>query len=379
MYSYKQDGNQRPETNGIVNTNIPILNILNNSMADIRKHLIYHKEPLSTALQMLETLGEDLTLFAINEEGQLMGTLTDGDVRRGLLRGLLISDSIDEITNTKFSFIRKGNYKVSEISEAKKLGIQILPVLDEKNKIVRLINFLSHKSYLPVDTVIMAGGEGIRLRPMTQNLPKPMLKVGEKPIIEHTIDRLVQFGIENIQISINYMGDKIQDFLRDGSHKNIRVSYIIEKDKLGTIGSVSLAAAFHNDNVLIMNSDLLTNIDLEEFFTEFAEKQADMSVACVPYVVNIPYAIMETDSDKVLSLKEKPNITYHSNAGIYLIKKEHLEKIPKNTFFNATDLIEKLIAENKKVTYYPILGYWLDIGKMDDFHKAQQDIKHIKL
>lgn len=348
-------------------------------MIEIKKHLITSNESIGTALKMLDMLRHDLTLFVINEKEELIGTVTDGDVRRGLLKGLLISDNINEVTNTNFHFIRKETYKISELNAAKKLGIQILPVLDEQKKILTLINFSSHKSYLPLDTVIMAGGEGIRLRPMTQDLPKPLLKVGDKAIIEHTIDRLILFGIENVQISINYLGDKIKEYLGDGSRKNIQVSYINEKDKLGTIGSVSLATEFINDNILIMNSDLLTNIDLEEFFTEFEEKQADMAVACVPYVVNIPYAILDTDPEKVLALKEKPNIMYHCNAGIYLIKKKHLDKIPKNTFFNATDLIEKLIAENKKVTYYTILGYWLDIGKMDDFIKAQNDIKHIKL
>lgn len=357
----------------------PILLIFSkNIMVDLNKHLIYYKESIATALKMLDMLGKDLTLFAINEKEELIGTLTDGDIRRGILKGLTIADSITKITNKNFRFISKVDYQVSEIIAAKKLAIQILPVIDHKKKIIALINFSSHKSYLPLDSVIMAGGEGIRLRPMTQNLPKPLLKVGDKPIIEHTIDRLILFGIENIQISINYLGDKITGYFGDGSSKNVNISYITEKDKLGTIGSLSLANEFINDNILVMNSDLLTNIDLEEFYTEFENKEADMSIACVPYIVNIPYAILDTDTDKVLSLQEKPNLTYHSNAGIYLIKKEHIDKIPKNAFFNATDLIEKLIAENKKVTYYPILGYWLDIGKMDDFRKAQNDITHIK-
>jgi len=347
-------------------------------MAHINKHIIHFKQTLATALQMLNDLGEDLTLFVVNDEEQLMGTLTDGDVRRGLLGGLKIEDEVTRFMRDKFRYIHKNDYKVTDITKAKELGIQILPVVDEKKRICKLINFSTHKSYLPVDAVIMAGGEGIRLRPLTEKLPKPLLTIGDKPIMEHGVDRLIQYGVENVTVSINYLGDKLIEYFGDGSRKGISVSYVRETEKLGTIGSLSLVENISNDHILLMNSDLLTNIDLEEFFNEYESKEADMSVACIPYTVNIPYAILDTDHENVLGLKEKPNLTYHSNAGIYLIRKKHVERIPKGKFFNATDLIDNLIADNKKVTYYPILGYWLDIGKMDDFNKAQEDIKHIK-
>ena len=181
-----------------------------------------------------------------------------------------------------------------------------------------------------------------------------------------------------VTISINYLGEQIIQHFGNGGNKNISIKYVTEKEKLGTIGSVSLVEKFYHNDILVMNSDLLTNIDLEEFYRKFVKKDAAMSVACIPYTVNIPYAIVETDAESVLSLKEKPNLTFHSNAGIYLIKKEFLNLIPKNSFFNATDMIESIIAHNKKVTYYSVLGYWLDIGKMDDFKKAQEDFKHIK-
>jgi dTDP-glucose pyrophosphorylase len=347
-------------------------------MANIDKHIIHYRETLATALKMLNDLGEDLTLFVVNDNQQLMGTLTDGDVRRGLLGGLKIEDEVTRYMRDQFRYIHKNDYKVTDITKAKELGIQILPVVDSEKRIVRLINFSAHKSYLPLDAVIMAGGEGMRLRPLTETLPKPLLKVGSKPIMEHGIDRLIQFGVENINVSINYMGDKLIEHFGDGSSKGISIGYVRETEKLGTIGSLSLIENFSNDHILVMNSDLLTNIDFEEFFNEYESKDADMAVACIPYTVNIPYAIMDTDHENVLGLKEKPTLTYYSNAGIYLIRKKHLGRIPKGKFFNATDLIDNLIADHRKVTYYPILGYWLDIGKMDDFNKAQEDIKHIK-
>lgn len=347
-------------------------------MIDVKNHIIHERSSLSAALKMMNDLGKDLTLFIINNEEQLIGTLTDGDVRRGLLGGLGINDTVTRFMMDSFRFIYKDDYKVKDVAKAKEQGIQILPVLDKKNRIVRLINFSVHKSFLPVSAVIMAGGEGVRLRPLTEKLPKPLLKIGERPIMEYGIDLMMQYGIDDFKISINYLGEKIVAHFGDGSERKISISYVREKEKLGTIGSVSLIEDIKHENVLVMNSDLLTNIDLEEFFNQHEVKNADLSVACVPYNVSIPYAIMDTDHENVLSFKEKPTITYHSNAGIYLIRKKHLKRIPKNVCFNATDLIDDLIADKGKVIYYPILGYWLDIGKMDDFLKAQEDIKHIK-
>ncbi|MFN5885182.1 MAG: sugar phosphate nucleotidyltransferase, partial [Bacteroidota bacterium] len=157
---------------------------------------------------------------------------TDGDVRRGLLGGLKIEDEVTRYMRDQFRYIHKNDYKVTDITKAKELGIQILPVVDSEKRIVRLINFSAHKSYLPLDAVIMAGGEGMRLRPLTETLPKPLLKVGSKPIMEHGIDRLIQFGVENINVSINYMGDKLIEHFGDGSSKGISIGYVRETEKL---------------------------------------------------------------------------------------------------------------------------------------------------
>lgn len=346
-------------------------------MAKLELHLIDRHKTIADALYQMNELGPDLTLF-VTEKGQLCGSLTDGDIRRNLLKGVTINDSIESIMNKNFKYIRSKIFSIHDIDHIKTDDIKILPVVDENMHVLKLINFSECRSALPLDTVIMAGGEGMRLRPLTEKTPKPLLKIGDKPIMEHSIDHLIQYGIENVTISINYLGEQIEEYFQNGANKNISIRYVTEKEKMGTMGSVSLITHFEHDDVLIMNSDLLTNIDIEEFYRDFVKKDAAMSVACIPYTVNIPYAIVETKDESILSLKEKPNLTYHSNAGIYLVKKKFLESIPKDAFFNATDLIDKLISENQKVTYYTILGYWLDIGKMDDFRKAQEDIKHIR-
>lgn len=265
------------------------------------------------------------------------------------------------------------------IRQIKKKGIRLLPVLDKEGKIKRIIDFSQVKTVLPVDAVLMAGGRGERLRPLTDEVPKPLLKVGEKPIIEHNIDHLRYFGIKNFYLTIRYLADKIEKHCGNGNNKDISIQYLREKEPLGTIGAVSMIKKFAHDHVLIMNADLFTDIDLEDFYQDFLEKDADLSIATSPYNVDVPYAVLNLDQDVVKGFREKPSYTYHSNAGIYLIKRELLKTIPVNKSFNATDFIQALIDSGKKVIRYPIIGYWIDIGKPEDYQKVQEITKHIRL
>jgi len=350
-------------------------------MKNFKKNIISEISTVKSAMQILNSLDsrDSLTLFVVNEAEQLVGTLTDGDVRRGLIAGKNIEDCVTNFMFTKFRFLKKNQFDVSEIQRLKEKEIELIPLINESNNIVRIIDLTKKKSLLPLDAVVMAGGEGMRLRPLTTDLPKPMLLVGDKPIIEHNIDRLNSFGIDNVNITLKYLGGKISDYLGNGSSRGIKIAYVNEAEPLGTIGSLRLIPSFDNEIILVMNSDLLTNIDFEDFYKTFLQKGADMAVASVPYHMNVPYGIFEVDADNVIALKEKPTYTYYSNAGIYLIKKELIDLIPGGQSYNATDLMEKVIAIGLKLIYYPILGYWLDIGKHEDYIKAQEDIKHIKL
>ena len=172
--------------------------------------------------------------------------------------------------------------------------------------------------------------------------------------------------------------DQIETYFGDGHNRNIQIEYIHEENPMGTIGSVAMVQHFEHDYILVTNSDILTNLDYEHFFIDTVKKQADLAVVTIPYQVNVPYAVLETHEGQIQSLKEKPTYTYYSNGGIYLMKKEMLSFIPPNAHFNATDLIESLIYAGKKVSSYPLLGYWLDIGNPDDYQKAQQDLPHIQ-
>ena len=347
-------------------------------MHPYHKHLAHIDTSIRQALEILDKLASDAILFLVDDENKLLGSLTDGDLRRGFIKGLAFEDHLSKFIQPNPKFIQQGKYNLKEIIALRDKFFTIFPVVDAEMKIINVVNFRHQKSYLPVDALIMAGGRGERLKPLTDNTPKPLLKVGDKPIIEHNIDRLNTFGIDDIWISVRYLGEQLVDYFKDGSEKALRINYVWEENALGTAGALALIDDFIHDHVLMMNSDLLTNIDFEDLFLFFEEHEADLAVACIPYQVNVPYAVMETNGKKVTGFKEKPTYTHYSNAGIYLMKKEVINKVPKNETFNATDLMEKLIQEGKKVVAYPLVGYWLDIGKHEDYEKAQQDIKQLK-
>lgn len=341
-----------------------------------KRHLICTGSSIKNALEILNKLGSDAILFIVKEDGVLIGSLTDGDVRRGLLNGYLLTDSVDKFIQTNPKFITKGEYDIEQIVFFREKGYKIIPVLDKKGIIVNIINFRYIKSYLPVDTVIMAGGRGERLRPLTDNLPKPLLKVGDKPIIQHNLDRLSLFGINNFWITLRYLGSHIEKQFQNYKEETT-INFIYENEPLGTIGAVSQINNFTHDYLIITNSDILTNIDYEHFFIDFINKNADFSVVTIPYTVEVPYAVLETENENIVNFREKPTYTYYSNGGIYLMKKNVIRYIPDYTFFNATDLMEKLISIGKKVISYPLPGYWLDIGRHEDYEKAQRDINMI--
>lgn len=343
------------------------------------KYIIKQSCTLLDALKQINTLsGGPLVLFVVDDEDRMVGTLTDGDSRRALIKGASVNDKASDIMHRHFNFLRKGiNDDVENIHRQRDMLMKLVPILDENNHITDIINLERYITRLPIDAVLMAGGKGERLRPLTEKTPKPLLKVGGKCIIDHNVDRLIKYGIRHINVTVNYLHEQIEEHykeLRDG----IKIRTFREPKFLGTIGSIRFVDAFYNDTVLVMNSDLFTNIDYEDFFLHFQQHDAEMSVAAVPYNISIPYGILDIEGRNIQGLIEKPKYNYYANAGIYLIKRKALDEIPEDTFFNATDLIEKLISQGKKVIRYPLNGTWIDIGNPQEYQKAQDLVKHIK-
>lgn len=346
-------------------------------MINYKDHLILSGSTIKEALVQLTKLGIDVILFVVDENEKLIGSITDGDIRRGLIKGVSIEFTVDTIIQSYPRFITKGERDIQKIIQYREQGFRVIPVVNSDGQVIDIINFRQILSYLPLNVVIMAGGKGQRLLPLTTDTPKPMLYVGSKPIIEHNIDRLMLFGIDDIWISVQYLAEKIENHFGNGLSKGININYLKEGEPLGTIGALSGITDFNHDYILVTNSDLLTNLDYEQFFLEFLIQDADLAIVSIPYQVSIPYAVLETGGGRVVDFEEKPTYTYHCNGGIYLMKKSLLKYLPANTFFNSTDLIELLIKEGRKVVPYSFSGYWLDIGNHSDFEKAQIDIKSI--
>ena len=345
----------------------------------MNNHVINKDITLIEALSRINEIAPDpLVLFVLDEESRMVGTLSDGDSRRALIAGASVNDKVEKIMHRNFNYMKVEDIdNVMEIKRQRELKMRLVPVLDSENHIIEIINLERFKTRLPIDAVLMAGGKGERLRPLTETTPKPLLKVGDKCIIDHNIDRLIDYGVKHISVTVNYLKEQLEEHFSE-SRGEVQVRTVREPNFLGTIGSIRFVKEFYNDTVLVMNSDLFTNINYEDFYLHFKEHNAEMSVAAVPYTVSVPYGIFDLQGREIQGLIEKPTYNYYANAGIYLIKRSALDEIPDDTFFNATDLIEKLISEGKKVIRFPLNGTWIDIGNPQEYQKANELVKHMK-
>lgn len=346
----------------------------------MNNHIISKDITLLEALSYINAAAPDpLVLFVLDEGKRMVGTLTDGDSRRALIAGASVTDKVEKIMHRDFNYMKVADIDdVVEIKRQRDLKMRLVPVLDEKNHIVEIINLERFKTRLPIDAVLMAGGKGERLRPLTEKTPKPLLPVGGKAIIDHNVDRLISYGVKHINVTVNYLGEQLEEHFKEPKG-DIQVRTVREPKFLGTIGSIRFVREFYNDTILVMNSDLFTNINYEDFYLHFKEHDADMSVAAVPYSVQVPYGIFKIENRRdITGLVEKPTYDYYANAGIYLIKKSALNLIPEDTFFNATDLIEALIAQGKKVIRFPLNGTWIDIGNPQEYKRANELVNHMQ-
>lgn len=340
------------------------------------KYCISENAEILEALKRLnEVFSHSMTLFVLDDEHHMVGTLTDGDVRRRLIDGGQLSDSVSSAMQRNFSAIRQGE-DVARLKALRERGIALVPRLDKDGRILEIIDLTKCRSSLPIDAVLMAGGKGERLRPLTLACPKPLLRIGEKCIIDRNIDSLINYGVQNISVTVNYLKEQLIEHYAE-SRQGVQVECVEEERFLGTIGALTLIKEFHNDAILIMNSDLLTDIDYEDFYLHFREHNAMMAAAAIPYTISIPYGIFEIDGREIRGVSEKPVYNYFANAGIYIIKREALKYIPEGERFDATDLIELLASKGERVIRYPLSSLWIDIGTPEEYKKAQDLIKHL--
>lgn len=338
----------------------------------MNRHIINEKLQVITALERLNALsGGVMTLFAVNDDGVMTGTLTDGDVRRGLLSGLSLSSPLKDAMRRDFRAIRDGRVDVAVMKAAREAGIKLLPALDANGCVTRIYDLTLTHSLLPISAILMAGGKGERLRPLTLDTPKPLLEVGGKAIIDYNIEALARVGVSDVTVTARYLAEKIIDHF-SSPVSGIKVKCVVEERPLGTIGAASLVKRDNPDGTtLVMNSDLLTSISLEDMYLRHTSEGAAVTVAAIPYSVSVPYAILATDGSNITGIEEKPSYSYYANAGIYMISNRLLDALPSDKATDATDLVEDAIARGEKVVYFPINGTWIDIGSPTDFRQAQ--------
>ena len=346
---------------------------------NFEKLIIYKDNDILNALEKLNKLREisRLILFVVDDSLKVIGSLTDGDIRRSILKNNNLNISVKDICNKNFLFLNENKSGHFNLRNFKNQDILILPVIDKFGRISSIIDIEKFSCVLPVECIIMAGGRGKRLSPLTDTIPKPLLPLNDKSIIEHNIDNLLRFGINRIHITLNYLGKLIEERLLKTYKNKINLNFVRESKPLGTIGAISLIEKIDSNSILIINADTITNFDLESFYLDFINSKSDMSIGSNDYKVDVPYAILESSKNNIINkISEKPSFVYPANAGIYLIKKEFINLIPKNKFFDATDLIDKLLNLKKKITYKSIRGYWIDIGSPNDYKRAIEFFKY---
>lgn len=343
------------------------------------RHLIHENQPVIKALETLNSLsGGVMTLFAVDDDGIMTGTITDGDVRRALLSGIGFDSPLKMAMHQEFKALKGDDSDVRLMKEARDAGIRLLPLLDGEGRISRIYDLSVTHALLPLSAILMAGGKGERLRPLTLDTPKPLLEVGGKAIIDYNIEALSRVGIEDVTVATRYLADKIKHHF-SSPVAGINVKCVTEDFPMGTIGAASLVERKNPDGAtLIMNSDLLTSVSLEDMYLRHLEENAAVTVAAIPYTVSVPYAILSVAGARVKGIEEKPTYSYYANAGIYIIANRLLDALPSGSPTDATDLVEKAIADGEKVVYFPINGTWIDIGSPSDFKQAQDLMRHHK-
>lgn len=313
--------------------------------------------------------------LAVDAGHRLVGTVTDGDVRRALLTGTELTDSIGPVVHRTPVTAPAGTPDDALLTLMAAQGVDQVPLLDgERVAGLAFIRDLVAAAPETGPVVIMAGGEGQRLRPLTEQTPKPMLPVGERPLLETVLDQVRQAGFSKVLLAVNYQHDVIEDHFGDGTEFGMEIGYVREEERLGSAGALTLAREELDRPFIVLNADLLTNVNLGALLRFHTQQQNALTVGVRQCVVEVPYGVVELEGLDVTGLREKPSFRFFVNAGIYAVSPEAVALMPKEIQeFNMTDLIDATLAAGRRVGSFPIREYWLDIGQLADYERAHED------
>jgi dTDP-glucose pyrophosphorylase/CBS domain-containing protein len=347
-------------------------------MKDYTKILLEPTSTIKEALQVIDSGAMRIGLV-IDSDEKLIGTLTDGDIRRGLLNNLKLSDSIESIifrTPTVCN-ISDNREDILQIALAK--DIYQIPILDNSGRLIGIeeIDLLLKSEKKTNRVVLMVGGLGTRLRPLTDHTPKPMLKVGDKPILETIILNFKKYGFTNILLSVSYKSEIIERYFGDGSNFGVNIEYIHEDKRLGTAGALSLMRDKLTEPFFVMNGDLLTNLNFEYMMKYHIDNDSMGTMGVREYDFRIPYGVVNVEEKNILSIEEKPIHRFFVSGGIYILDIQVLEFIPNNEYYDMPTLFEKIIEKKMRAISFPIREYWLDIGRLEEFKKANDEYHEV--
>jgi len=341
-------------------------------MKDWKKTLMRPDRPIIEAMRIIDESALQIALV-VDEDMRLVGVITDGDIRRAVLRGMTLDLPVHQIMFKDFTTVGIHASRDEILDLMKEKDLKQIPVIDEQGCVIdlRVLVDLIRLSDRENWAVIMAGGVGSRLQPLTDDCPKPLLMVGNKPLLETIVENFAEFGIRKIFVSVNYKAEMIEAFLGNGSRWNIDIRYLREKERMGTVGALGLLPERPAHPFIVMNGDVLTKVNFQ-YLLDFHQVHRAKATMCVrDYHFQVPYGVVRTDQHRLTGIDEKPVQQFFVNAGIYVLEPEVLNIIPHDAYLDMPDLFGRLFKEGHETIVFPIHEYWMDIGKIDDLERAR--------
>lgn len=347
-------------------------------MKNWRKMLV---PPSTTILKVVEAIdaGSLQIALVVSENNKLLGTVTDGDIRRGILKGIPLSESVEKVMKRSPVTVSSEEGREGILSLMKKRQIRQIPILDRQGRVVGievlddLIGMKPKENWV----MLMVGGLGTRLRPLTDECPKPLLRVGSKPILEIILDGFIEYGFRKFNLAVNYKDEMIKDYFGDGSRWGVEIRYLQEAMRMGTAGALTLLPDKPKDPVVVMNGDLVTKVNFDQLLEFHRELKAQATMCVREYDLEVPFGVVQIENHKILNVDEKPVQRFFVNAGIYVLEPEILEMIPKESFYDMPNLFNKLLDEKIETVAFPVREYWIDIGRMEDLTKVSGEIAEV--
>jgi dTDP-glucose pyrophosphorylase len=345
---------------------------------DWKKTLLPITSTVKEATQTIDS-SHMLVALVVDNEQKLLGMVTDGDIRRAILKGISLDESVDKIMNTSPVVIPINESSINIYKIFEKTHFRHLPVIDSQKRVIglRLLDELHHTIKKRNIVVLMAGGLGTRLGNLTHSCPKPLLKVGNKPLLETILENFIDHGFCNFYFSVNYKAEMIEDYFENGQKWGVDIQYIRENKRLGTAGALSLLPEKTDLPLIVMNGDVLTKVNFQSLLDFHKEHQADATMCVREYDFQVPYGVVNVDQNKITKIDEKPIHRFFVNAGIYVLSSKTLDLIPKETYFDMPALFEQMMEYKMETTAFPIREYWLDIGQVEDFKQANGDYQMV--